>query len=265
MKRASGTMPQLRSPRLAELVAGGLREKILSGQFDDGSLLPKQDDLLAEFGVSPPSLREALRILETEGLITVQRGNVGGAVVHRPQAAKAAYMMGLVLQSRAVPLADVLTALRRLEPACAAACAERKDRKRAVLPRLKANIEQSRAALDDADAYIGLARRFHSDLVALCGNETMSLIIGTLEALWSAHVDALARKPARHGSFAARSVRLTTLKEHEKLYRLIEKGDAAGAEKAARAHFSEADHGDEGWRHAFDLDAVVTAAALSGG
>src|SRR5882724_6325161 len=102
---------RLRQPRLAEMVADGLRERILSGELGDGAMLPKQDDLLAEFRVSPPSIREALRILETEGLITVQRGNVGGAVVHRPQQSKAAYMLGLVLQSRAVPLQDVVTAM----------------------------------------------------------------------------------------------------------------------------------------------------------
>ena len=42
--------------------------------------------LLAEFGVSPPALREAIHLLETDGLISVRRGNVGGAVVHLPSA-----------------------------------------------------------------------------------------------------------------------------------------------------------------------------------
>ncbi len=253
---------RLRQPRLAEMVADGLRERILSGELGDGDMLPKQDDLLAEFRVSPPSIREALRILETEGLITVQRGNVGGAVVHRPRQSKAAYMLGLVLQSRTVKLRDVVTAMRHLEPACAAACAVRPDRETTILPRLKNNIDDSRAHLDDADRYIGLARQFHVELVAGCGNETMSLIVGALEALWSAHVDTLARKTSRHGSFADREVRLTTLKEHEKIYKLIAKGDASGAERAAREHFSEADHEEQGWHHGFDLDAVVRAAAL---
>lgn len=247
------------------MVADGLRERILSGELGDGAMLPKQDDLLAEFRVSPPSIREALRILETEGLITVQRGNIGGAVVHRPQQSKAAYMLGLVLQSRSVPLQDVVTAMRHLEPACAAVCALRADREETILPQLRDNIEASRAAIDDADRYIGLARQFHIELVAGCGNETMSLIVGALEALWSAHVDTLARKTARHGSFANREIRLTTLKEHEKIYRLIAKGDATGAERAAREHFSEADHEPRGWQHDIDLKAIVKASALRDG
>jgi DNA-binding FadR family transcriptional regulator len=247
------------------MVAEGLRERILSGELGDGDMLPKQDDLLAEFRVSPPSIREALRILETEGLITVQRGNVGGAVVHRPQPAKAAYMLGLVLQSRAVALGDVQSALRYLEPACAAVCALRPDRETTVLPRLKDNIDRSRAALDDASAYIGLARQFHVELVDCCGNATMSLIIGALESLWSAHVDRLARRPAQHGSFADREVRLATLKDHERLCDAIAEGDPAAAERIAREHYSKDSRHPDAWQHAFDLGGVIKASVLRDG
>ena len=141
-----GPRQQLRQPRLAEMVAAALRKRIVSGAIEDGGMLPKQEDLMAEFGISLPPMREALRILETEGLITVRRGNTGGAVVHQPQAAKAAYMLGLVLESRDVPVHDVLSALRRLEPVCAAACAAREDRAETVLPRLRATLDASKAA-----------------------------------------------------------------------------------------------------------------------
>src|SRR5215471_11999461 len=91
---------QLRQPRLAELIAEELRRRITSGVMRDGDLLPKLEELLEEFNVSKPSLREALRILETEGLITVRRGNMGGAFVHAPGSRDAGYMIGLVLESR---------------------------------------------------------------------------------------------------------------------------------------------------------------------
>ena len=255
---------RLRQPRLAEMVADGLRARILSGELADGAMLPKQDDLLLEFRVSPPSIREALRILETEGLITVQRGNIGGAIVHRPQPGKTAYMLAMVLQSRSVKLRDVQDAIRHLEPACVAACASRPDRETTLLPRLKDNIDQARANIDNADIYIGLARQFHVELAAGCGNETMSLIIGALESLWSAQVERLARRPAQHGPFADRAVRMETLTDHERLYRLIAKGDAAGAERTAREHYSESQE-TEGWQHAFDLNAIINATTLRDG
>jgi GntR family transcriptional repressor for pyruvate dehydrogenase complex len=247
---------QLRQPRLAEMVAGVLRDRILSGEVADGELLPKQDELLDEFGVSLPPIREALRILETEGLITVQRGNVGGAVVHRPQESKVVYMMGLVLQSREVHLSDVLEAVVAFEPACAAACATRSDRATTVLPTLRTTLDGANAAIDDAAAYTGLARRFHLELVAGCGNEAMSLAVGALESLWTVHVDAMARSRDRHGSFADVAARRRSAKEHERLYAAIEKGDARAAERLARAHFAVP---DQGWGESMDTDVVVTA------
>ena len=111
---------QLKQPRLAELIAVNLRDRILASEFADGANLPKQEDLLDEFGVSPPSIREALRILETEGLVSVKRGNVGGAVVLQPKVEKVAYMLALVMQASSVSLGDVSHALVQLEIPCAA-------------------------------------------------------------------------------------------------------------------------------------------------
>ncbi|WP_422331067.1 FadR/GntR family transcriptional regulator, partial [Rhodococcus sp. (in: high G+C Gram-positive bacteria)] len=68
-----GRVPQR---RIAETVAAEIRDHILA---DDDYRLPTQEQLVRDFGVSYPSIREALRILETEGLVTVRRGNVGGA------------------------------------------------------------------------------------------------------------------------------------------------------------------------------------------
>jgi len=250
---------RLRQPRLAEIVASSLRSRILSGALSDGDLLPKQDELLLEFGVSPPCIREAFRILETEGLITVIRGNVGGAVIHVPHPGTAAYMLGLVLQARMVPLSDLVDAMRLLEPACAAQAASRPDRGTTILPKLRANIDASLTAIDDPNMFIGLARAFHTELVAGCGNETMSLVVGTLEKLWSAQVDALALNRSVHGTFSDRAVRVSLAHEHERIYRSIEEGDSHGAERAIREHYSS---GGGERRHGFDTGVTVTADSL---
>lgn len=257
---------QLRQPRLAELVADTLRDRILSGALEDGALLPKQEDLLKEFRVSPPALREALSILATEGLLTVRRGKLGGAVVHRPQPTTAAYMLALVLQSRSVQLVDVLRALHRFQPACAGACAARADRDSEVLPRLRRTLDLAREAIDDAYVYTGLARQFHGDVVATCGIETMTQVVGALESLWSAHVDKLARDANQLGSFADKAVRLATARDHERIYRGIEAGDPRRAEQAARQHLVDPLDGDpRGWGwDALDLGQVVDATVLRG-
>ena len=84
---------RLGARRTAEIVADELRRQIIDGELTDGDLLPRQEVLVEQFNVSLVSLREALRILETEGLVSVRRGNRGGAVVHAPAKASAAYML----------------------------------------------------------------------------------------------------------------------------------------------------------------------------
>ena len=235
--RAGGGRGRLRQPRLANLVADQLRDRILSGDLGDGALLPKQEELLEEFGVSQPPIREALRILETEGLVTVLRGNTGGAVVRAPQPSKVAYMIGLVLQADQVGVEDVAVALRHLEPVCAALAARRPDRAETVVAVLARRVARSRSVLDDADRYVHQARVFHEELVAGCGNDTMILLVGALESLWSAHVDTLARQPAQLGAFDDRAARARSLDDHGALLEAIEAGDAARAEELARDHF----------------------------
>lgn len=87
-------------------------------------MLPTQEFLFQQFGVRPPALREAIHLLETDGLISVRRGNgnLGGAVVHRPSTEHTAHMISVVLQARAATPADVSGALMHLEPICAGAC-----------------------------------------------------------------------------------------------------------------------------------------------
>src|SRR5262249_13589793 len=81
-------------------IADELRRLIVSGELGDGESLGHEPDLIERFGVSRPSLREALRILEAEGLITVVRGVNGGVVANRPDERLTARTAALVLQSR---------------------------------------------------------------------------------------------------------------------------------------------------------------------
>ncbi len=246
---------QLPRPRLAEIIAGQLRDEILSGTYADGATLPRQEDLVERFEVSAPSIREALRVLETEGLVTVQRGNVGGARVHAPRAGKVAYMLGLVLQHQSVPIGDIAETLERLDPACAARCAELPGRRRTVVPLLRANVRESKKALTQQELYAPIAHEFHEIMVDNCGSPTMSLVVGALESLWSGHVSRLT---GHHG----KSPRPTTLaarragwEEHAALVDLIAAGDADGAQRLAHHHLTS--HDD--LAHSFSLDTTISA------
>jgi GntR family transcriptional repressor for pyruvate dehydrogenase complex len=181
-ENGAGPPQPVRAVRVAETVAAELRHRILSGEFNDG-MMPKQDDLREHYRISYPSLREALRILETEGLVTVRRGNVGGATAHPPDRGRAAYTMGLSLQASGTSIRELGAAVANLEPIASRLCAERADRRRVIVPQLTKLIEQTKAAEPNTD-FTGTARRFHSFIVEACGNEPMAMLIGGLVTLW---------------------------------------------------------------------------------
>jgi DNA-binding FadR family transcriptional regulator len=229
---------RLRHSNMAELVAEVLRQRIVGGNLTDGDLLPKQEDLAREFGTSSASVREGLRILEGEGLVTVRRGRLGGAVVHAPAEGSAAYLVGLVLESRAVQLKEIGRVLHDLEPVCAGLCAERRDRRRAVVPLLREIHEAQLAVSGDLVEGTRLGRKFHEVLVQSCGRETMVVLLGVLESIWSAHSQQsmeggqLAKSAPRKSYVDKRS------RDHEELIALIDDGDADAAVALAREHLA---------------------------
>jgi DNA-binding FadR family transcriptional regulator len=233
------TGAQMRQPRLAEMVAGVLRERIVSGDLADGGALPGLEKLVQEFGVSPPSLREALRILENEGLITVRRGNVGGAIVHRPSADGAAYMFGLVLQAEQVPVTDLAGALGHLEVLCVRLCATRRDRKRAVLPALRRLHRASEGVIDDAVAFEQSCQSFHDGLVSLCGSRSVALAVSAFEWLWHEQPDAWAHRMAALHEYPAPELRRSGLAAHAEILAAIERGSPEEAERVAREHIQD--------------------------
>ena len=230
---------RIRQPRVAEIVASRLREDILSGRLKEGDVLPSQESLFSEFGVSPPALREAIHILETDGLISVRRGNVGGAVVHHPSAERTAHMISMVLQSRSSTPADVSGALLHLEPICAGMCATRVDRMTEVVPYLEAEIEVQTAEFDDVSRYVPNARRFHEAIVSRCGNEPMILLIGSLELIWSAHESSVWSDDNPADPMSPRTMR-AALRDHQRLLDAIRDGDSVRAVRLAADHLAVA-------------------------
>src|SRR5437879_1261153 len=107
---ASMTVPRMRVPKTAELVAAYLRRQIVRGELVEGDALPPEAQLMGQFGVSRPTLREAFRVLESESLILVRRGSRSGARVQPPAIGVAAQYAAFLLQVRGVTLKDVYDA-----------------------------------------------------------------------------------------------------------------------------------------------------------
>jgi DNA-binding FadR family transcriptional regulator len=213
-------------------VASALRQRIVQGQIADGTMLPRQEDLQAEFEVGHPSLREALRILEADGLVSVRRGKYGGAIVHSPKPENAAFGIGLVLENQHTKLDDVGRVLASMDPECAALCAERPDRESTIIPILK-EIHRANRAESDPVKFFRCSREFHDALTANCGSNTLALIVGALEALWSVQI-----LPDAIGSLAPNQ-RERALTQHEDIMSAISAGDSDLARQLAHVHMNE--------------------------
>jgi len=235
----SDTRRRLTSRRTAEIVADELRRQIVEGELADGDLLPSQNHLVEQFNVSLIPLREALRILEAEALISVRRGNRGGAVVHAPAKASAAYMLGLVLQRDSVPVSDLQLALEHLEPSCAALAARRTDRRETLIPELTSINEAMADQLDDALKFTEMGREFHHAITRGCGNQTMVAVMGSLEALLLSSEQQWVSQAEIEGAIPEMPYRRSTLSTHIKLTDAIAGGDAERVRRLASRHLAD--------------------------
>jgi DNA-binding FadR family transcriptional regulator len=222
-----GDSMSVRVPKTAELVAARIRRQIVLGELEEGDALPSESVLMEEFEISRPTLREAFRILESEGLITVWRGARGGARAQQPSTDVAARYAGLVLQHRGATLADVLEARVIVEAPAARMLAARRDRV-SIAKRLQAHLD----SLGVVEA--GHFHEFNAYVVELTGNQTLILLCAMLE-----NISRVAAVNYLRGHRPEQLVR-TAQKARLKLIQLIRQGDADAAETLWRLHLTEA-------------------------
>ena len=219
----------VRVPKTAELVAIHIRKQIVRGELQQGHALPTEQALMTEFAISRPTLREAFRILESEGLIVVRRGAQGGARVQLPSAAHAAGYAGLVLQHRGTTLADVLDVRRLVEAPAARLVAERRDHKKCA--------DSLERLLDQIDASVHPERfaDFNAHLVELTQSETLMLVTAMLEHIVTKAAVSFTRTPHPDDDD---KLNADAERARRKVVALIRSGDAARAEALWLKHLT---------------------------
>ncbi|EUA51573.1 bacterial regulatory s, gntR family protein [Mycobacterium xenopi 3993] len=177
----------VRSPKTAEVVARRLRKMVVDGQLADGDFLPHEAELMAHFRVSRPTLREAVRILESERLIEVRRGSRTGARVRIPGPEIVARPAGLLLELSGATLADVMTARIAIEPAAAKLLAETGTEDAHNELR---NIVNNIPAAWEGGELPRASANLHRRMVELSGNTTLGIIAGMLHEISERHTAA---------------------------------------------------------------------------
>jgi DNA-binding FadR family transcriptional regulator len=217
-------------PKAAEVAVATLRRRIILGLLTEGDVLPSEDELLVELGVSKPTLRQAIRILESESLVTVRRGAHGGIQVSVPRVETAAGYAATVLEYRGATTADLFEAAVALEGPCAAMLARR---------RTPTQLEQLRtAATADAgivDPRLLLQREndFHRMVIEFAGNATLQVLCAIVREIIDAATSRYltGTRPEVHGPAVAAGARA-----HSRFVDLVEGRDAEAAEALWSKH-----------------------------
>ena len=97
------------APRASAVVVSEIRRRIVSGELSEGEALPSEARLMERYRVSKPTIREAWRVLESEGLIIVRRGALGGAMVRTPSPTSVARQAGIFCNGGEPPFQTCIT------------------------------------------------------------------------------------------------------------------------------------------------------------
>ncbi|WP_421950926.1 FadR/GntR family transcriptional regulator [Pelagibacterium sp.] len=215
--------------KLHSTIASAVEERILAGELPVGEKLPSESDLAREFGVSTRSVREAVQILETKGLVrrrhgertTVVRADVGefletlAVTVRQLLATNPRYLTELMVVRRMIE-SDVLDLLMA--------------EKNADLSKVENALDDLRAAGDAEDfaRFTAADAAFHQALVDAAGNTVLSIIYNNLHGLVTEVIRVTSRVPTK--SYEA------AYSEHADIYNRIRSGDVERAKSLIRAH-----------------------------
>ena len=234
-----GLPQRIHVPKTSEIVADKIRAQIVRGEIGEGDSLPPEGQLMESLGISRPTLREAFRILEAEGLISVVRGSRTGAKVHKPSVDLVSRYSGYVLESQGTTIADLYQARLAIEPSVVRWLAT--DKGRGAIGDLRALLAEMERMLDEEnhEAFIEKVEFFHQALVAATGLKTITLLSRMLLNLAGKHQIEFQKRYPRSREQRQKSHR-AGLKSYIKVVDLIEAGKVEEAVAHWRLHLTNA-------------------------
>jgi GntR family transcriptional regulator, transcriptional repressor for pyruvate dehydrogenase complex len=225
-------LERIHVPKTCDVVADHLRKQILQGAFVDGSPLPAERDLVHQTGVSRGSVREALRILQAEGLVHTRPGKLGGSIVRRPGAESLAKYIGLFVHGRRIALESLLQARVAVEPPLAALAAlNRSDDDIRLLTEVTARMEE---ALPDAPRFLVENVEWHCALALASHNEILQAFIVA--------ISNLIHQASAIEDFASEEIRAAVIKAHRRILDAIVAKDGEAASRRMTRHLLALTH-----------------------
>lgn len=215
--------------KLYQDVVDRLMQQIQSGDIQPGDQLPPERELMDQFGVGRPSIREALQFLERSGILEISHGERARVVIPTAEGLIEQMASGArhLLNTQPDTLEHLKQARIFLEAGMARLAAQHATPQDVRV--LRQRIEEQRASLSTLEQFLTCDMAFHREVARISGNPIFPAIVEAIFRWGSDYYEPLVRA---HGA------EQLTLVEHGLLVDAIEAHDSDAAEAALRAHLT---------------------------
>jgi GntR family transcriptional regulator, transcriptional repressor for pyruvate dehydrogenase complex len=216
-----------RGTKISERVASAIVDDIVGSGLKPGDRLPNEAAMIERFQVGRGSLREALRILEVYGLISLRSGPGGGPIVLAVDPGSVSRTFSLYLHLSGSTIGELVETRLLIEPMVARLAATQIG-ERDNAERLRRALEHEQAISGERDSYIDAANEFHYVLGSITGNRVFDIVATALKELYTTRIV--------ESGLASMTTEPSIRFEHLEIGEAILVGDAEKAESLMRSH-----------------------------
>jgi GntR family transcriptional repressor for pyruvate dehydrogenase complex len=207
------------------LVAQRIVRDIVRSNMSPGELLPPERVMLENYDTGRGTLREALRLLEFQGVISLKPGPGGGPVLMSPPASHLASTLMLLMQLNHAPYRAIVEVRNAVEPMISQLAAQHMTDDQ--LGELADTVEAMRGDLNDRDLFLEANKNFHDIIAWSSGNVLFAYLVDSLLGILDGTVI---------GIDYPRHRRTAILKAHEEIYEALSQRDPDASEQRMREH-----------------------------
>jgi DNA-binding FadR family transcriptional regulator len=223
-----------RNQKVSRAVARLIVKDIAERRLEPGSALPAEQQMAKQYGVGRSSVREALRLLETQGLVIIRQGLGGGPLVAEPEGRDFGETLTMYLQIRHIRFVEIAEAMAEMDGLAAGMLARRvKTGQVTDLDDLVAAAESELAGLDSDADVIETAVGFHDIMRRMAGNYVVDLVSAAIAHIFTE------RSLGAHSNHWSREERVLIAKQHRALAQAIRQGHVDRARNLATSHLQE--------------------------